>query len=71
MAQAVAGHPAAVAVGRPLHAGWRIMDVETGHRALHGAEGLVYVQARAVGEVHVQMASLAAGVPVIDKVLAG
>lgn len=70
MAQAVAGHPAAVAVGRPLHAVGRILDVEPGHKALHGAEGLVYVQVWAVVEVRVRI-SRAAGVSVIDEVLTG
>lgn len=71
VAQAVAGHPAAVAVGRALHAVGRVLDVEPGHGALHGAEGLVHVRARAVVEADVQMASRAAAVSLRDKLLAG
>lgn len=71
MAQAVAGHPAAVAVVGALHAVGHILDVEPGHGALHGAEGLVHVQAGPVVEARVGLASRAAGVSLADELLAG
>lgn len=64
VAQAVAGHPAAVAVGGP------IVDVEPGH-AVQGAEGLVHIRARAVTEARVGLHSWAAGVSLKDELLAG
>lgn len=71
MAQAVAGHPAAVAVVQAVHAVGHIVDVEPGYRALHGAEGLVHVQAGPAVEAHAGLASRAAGVSLTDELLAG
>jgi len=70
MAQAVAGHAAAEAVLMTLQAEERILDVEPGHRALHGAKGLVHLRARAEVEACVGLASRATGVPVINELLA-
>lgn len=70
MAQDVAGHPAAVSAGRPIHAVGRVLDVEPGHGAVHGAEGLVHI-AQAVTEAGVHLHSWAAAVSVIDELLAG
>lgn len=71
MAQAVACYTAAVALQWLLQAVGVVLDVEPGHGALHGAEGFVFVQARAVVQAGVRLASGAAGVPLTDGVLAG
>lgn len=65
---AVAGHSAAVAVGGALHT---VLDVEPGHGAIHGAEGLVLLRAGAEAEAGAGGAAGAAGVSVEDQELAG
>lgn len=59
MAQVAARHAATVAVRKALHAVANVLDIKPSHGALHGAEGLVYIGARAVVEAGVGLASRA------------
>lgn len=67
MAEAVAGHPAAVAVGGALYTVGRLLDVEPGQGALHGAEGLVHIQAGPVLVAGAGLAPRAASVPLAGR----
>lgn len=67
MTEAVAGHPAAIAVGGALHTVGRLLDVEPGQGALHGAEGLVHIQAGPVVVASAGLAPRAARVPLAGR----
>lgn len=67
MAEAVAGHPAAVAVGGALYTVGRLLDVEPGQGALHRAEGLVHIQAGPVVVASAGLAPRAARVPLAGR----